>query len=263
MHQRVLFSLREHQPIPPVGPAPVESRWRSKRWQLNLCKYYIDSYSLYGYIHFLDILTIWIYSLYGYNIIYIYIYILYLEPKLPLFWLERTFFWMQNKGQMGSSDIYIYTSQMLRTPIWLSCFFLLCHEELYCEKWKTCFTPNYGWRSCPLFLEELRKSSDRTIPMDIISSCSREMWKLPSLKLTFSHLKMNGWKTFSFPFGSLPICSKGINELAIQNNLKLEPIMVHLNVQFIQKKRCSIVFNLNVWIHYIHSLQTNSKRPWK
>ena len=29
--------------------------------------------------------------------------------------------------------------------------------------------------------------------------------KLPSLKLTFSHLKMDGWKTFSFPFGARPI----------------------------------------------------------
>ena len=30
------------------------------------------------------------------------IYIIYLEPKCPLFWLEKTFFWRQNKGQMGS-----------------------------------------------------------------------------------------------------------------------------------------------------------------
>ena len=28
---------------------------------------------------------------------------------------------------------------------------------------------------------------------------------IPSLKLTFSHLKMDGWNTFSFPFGSWPI----------------------------------------------------------
>ena len=26
----------------------------------------------------------------------------------------------------------------------------------------------------------------------------------PSLKLTFSHLKMDGWNTFSFPFGIRP-----------------------------------------------------------
>ena len=32
----------------------------------------------------------------------------YLEPKWPLFWLEKTFFWTKNKGQMGSRYIYIY-----------------------------------------------------------------------------------------------------------------------------------------------------------
>ena len=37
-----------------------------------------------------------------------YIYI-YLEPKCPLFGLEKTLFWRQNKGQMGSRYIYIYT----------------------------------------------------------------------------------------------------------------------------------------------------------
>ena len=36
---------------------------------------------------------------------------------------------------------------------------------------------------------------------------------LHSLKLTFSHLKMNGWKTFSFPFGAVRPIFKG--ELAV------------------------------------------------
>ena len=29
-------------------------------------------------------------------------------PKWPFFWLEKTFFWTKNKGQMASRHIYIY-----------------------------------------------------------------------------------------------------------------------------------------------------------
>ena len=38
----------------------------------------------------------------------------YLEPNLPLFWLERTFFWRQNKGHLGSRYIYIYIEYLIR-----------------------------------------------------------------------------------------------------------------------------------------------------
>ena len=48
------------------------------------------------------------------------------------------------------------------------------------------------------------------VPIGIGSSTELNNWptdhgwlgELPSLKLTFSHLKMDGWKTFLFPFGA-------------------------------------------------------------
>ena len=48
----------------------------------------------------LSLFGVWVMS-------YIYIY---LEPKLPLFWLEKTFFWRQNKGHLGSRYIYVINS---------------------------------------------------------------------------------------------------------------------------------------------------------
>ena len=43
------------------------------------------------------------------------------------------------------------------------------------------------------------------------------MKNIPSLKLTFSHLKVDGWNTFSFPFGARPIFS-GFHSLFVSGS---------------------------------------------
>ncbi len=47
-----------------------------------------------------------------------------------------------------------------------------------------------------------------------------------SLKLTFSHLKMDDWKTFSFPFGAFrPIFREGVSLVMLSSRL---PICLHV-----------------------------------
>ena len=57
------------------------------------------------YIHYVLLL-----ATFGYIVFYMHIYIIYLEPKYPLVQLEKTFFWRQNKGQMGSRYIMVLAS---------------------------------------------------------------------------------------------------------------------------------------------------------
>ena len=41
-------------------------------------------------------------------------------------------------------------------------------------------------------------------PVGWLNNRESEMGSNPSLKLTFSHLKLDGWNTFSFPCGARP-----------------------------------------------------------
>ena len=48
---------------------------------------------------------------------------------------------------------------------------------------------------------------------------------VPSLKLTFSHLKMDGWNTFSFPFGAFNGLFSGANLLLVLGRVFLMQIL--------------------------------------
>ena len=65
------------------------------------------------------------------------------------------------------------------------------------------FSARYFFRVCNLDVTPPRSTQDGNQPWQGLNMFKSA--NLPSLKLTFSHLKMDGWNTFSFPFGFRPI----------------------------------------------------------
>ena len=79
------------------------------------------------------------------------------------------------------------------------------HEEIFSSKFYSIIHGNPGEAPNPGDLTELPIFQHKKKAVQPPENITSSVLKIPSLKLTFSHLKMDGWNTFAFPIGFRPI----------------------------------------------------------